>query len=177
MQSLFRLAFWMIVLTLYVEATQTPGPPPAEALQLSSIDRPRALHDRHADCLKANQGAYRLADQLAGPGTRWPFYPQVSVEEAEAMRVALETVSSRHNAFVATLDDNQRKLVKPSLDRVTNIQNQLAQKIEGLRAEIASAKPDRANVHYYLNDLKELLRSSRSEHKRIGALLLRRHDE
>jgi hypothetical protein len=86
-------------------------------------------------------------------------------------------VSSRHNAFVATLDDNQRKLVKPSLDRVTNIQNQLAQKIEGLRAEIASAKPDRANVHYYLNDLKELLRSSRSEHKRIAALLLRRHDE
>ncbi|HWR14869.1 MAG TPA: hypothetical protein VN577_08575 [Terriglobales bacterium] len=177
MRILFRLAFWMMVLTLYVEATQTPGSPPAEASQQSPIDGPRALQAGYADCLKADQGAYRLASRLAGPGTRWPFYPQVSVEEAEAMRVALETVSSRHSAFVAALDDNQRKLVKPRLDHVTSIQNQLAQKIDGLGAEIASAKPDWANVHYYLNDLKELLRSSRSEHKRIGALLLRRHDK
>lgn len=95
-----------------------PDQPPSPVRVAPAFHTGPDLREDHRACISALVNVNKEADRLLGPATRWPFYPDIKLQQVQELEANLASLFRKHQSFADEAKDkpgiakNLRKIEK-----------------------------------------------------------------
>lgn len=133
---------------------------------------PDLLHD-HRECMAAIENVGKEVDRLLGPGTRWPFYPDINLWQVQQVQFSLVRLYRQHQGFADEAKD-QRGIAN-NLRKIEKLRSDIDRQMARIISELQYNKSPRWRVDEQMRDIETALTRWRRECRKIGKALQAAH--
>lgn len=144
---------------------QTDQPPAPVTVILGSQPGPD-LSQHHRGCAAAIDNVRKQVDRILGPATRWPFYPEIKLQQVEEVQVKLAILFQRHQRF-ADEAQNEPGITK-HFAKIDKFRSEIDRQMARIINELRQRKSHRIIVYEEMRDIYTVLNRWRNECRKIG---------
>ena len=123
--------------------------------------------------MAAIENVGKEVDRLLGPGTRWPFYPDINLWQVQQVQVNLERLFRQHQRFADEAKDKPG--IANNLRKIEKLRSDIDRQMARIVSELQRTKSHRWMVHERMRDIHTALTRWRNECRKIGKALQAAH--
>lgn len=143
-----------------------PDQPPSIVKVAPAAHSGPDLRQDHRECIEALENVNKEADRLLGPATRWPFYPDIKLQQVQELEANLASLLRKHHSFAVEAKDKPG--IAKNLRKIEKLRSEIGRKMAQIVSELQQRKSHRLLVHEQMRDINTALTRWHNECRKIG---------